>query len=66
MSVAELIEQIKALSHEEQAAVREFLLHGESGLQQPGGINYIHEEHFRAVADRVFEGHRDLFRKLAE
>lgn len=65
VSAAELIEQIKALPPEEVEEIRNLLLNGE---QEPGApaVRYASDEAFDHAAQRVFEKHEDLLRKLAE
>jgi hypothetical protein len=73
MSVAEIIEQIKALPPEEFRKVSEFVfkhidaprdLLGESSRN--GVIRYATDDQAREAGDRVIEKHAELFKKLAE
>jgi hypothetical protein len=66
MSVAELIEQIKALPPDELAAVREFVNGAEENGRPTPSVRYATEEQFNRAVDRVFENHDELLRKLAE
>ena len=64
MSAAEIIEQIKALSPEDQARVAEFLRECASG--QAGAAPRIMEDAtFKKAADATFSKHDELLRKLA-
>jgi len=67
MSAAEIIEQIKALSPEERSEVIAFVRSTENDdAKTDGAVRYSDDESFEAVADRVFEKHAELFKKLAE
>ena len=66
MSVAELIEQIKALPPHELAAVRDFLNRESESSDSPQSVRYATDEEFDRATDRVFENHDELLRKLAE
>ena len=67
MSAVEIIEQIKALPREERQRVVEFVrdADGNESADLPS-VRYADDVAFAAVADRVFEKHDELFRKLAE
>jgi hypothetical protein len=67
MSAAEIIEQIKALSPEERQEVVSFIRTAEN--DEPAAtstVRYMDDRTFDAVAERVFERHAELFKKLAE
>jgi len=67
MSAAEIIEQIKALSPDEQRQVSEFIRgmdHDDEGRQSD--IRYAEKPTFESAVERVFEKHDELFRKLAQ
>ena len=67
MSAVEIIEQIKALPKSERQRVLEFARtaeRNESANQAP--VQYADASTFDAAADRVFEKHAELFKKLAE
>jgi hypothetical protein len=66
MSVAELIEQIKALPPDELEAVRTFLLNGKPESHELPQVIYASDSDAAHAVDRVFERHGDLLRKLAE
>ena len=66
MSVAELIEQIKALPPDELEVVRSFVLNGEAAAGGEHSVRYATDEQFDGAIDRVFEKHEELLRKLAE
>ncbi|CAN5244891.1 hypothetical protein BH20VER2_BH20VER2_08650 [soil metagenome] len=65
MSVAELIEQIKALPPDELAAVREFV-NGEGEGTEPQQIKYIDRERARQLSEKILSENEDLFRRLAQ
>ena len=64
MSVAELIEQIKALPPAELEKVRRFLLKDDP--KSGASVQYATDEVFNQSAERVFEKHDELLRKLAQ
>ena len=68
MSAAEIIEQIKALPAEERRRVIAFArTAGElDASENSAGVRYADNATFAAAADRVFEKHAELFKKLAE
>ena len=65
MNAADLIEEIKKLSAEEQRKVFNFVVQLERKSQGLPPIRYATDEEFRAAANHVFEKHDELFRKLA-
>lgn len=65
MSATEIIEQIKTLPHEEQRQVFAFVRDAETP-REPASVRYADHKSFREAADRVFEKHDELFRRLAE
>ena len=65
MTAAEIIEQIKALSPEEQREISRFVLeHFGTGQKRSGPLPT--REPIKAIAKRIFERHDELFKKLAE
>ncbi|CAN5527332.1 hypothetical protein BH20VER1_BH20VER1_16910 [soil metagenome] len=66
MSVAELIERIKALPPDELEEVRSFVLGTEEVKAGEPEVRYASDEQFNRAADRVFENHDELLRKLAQ
>lgn len=68
MSVAEIIEQIKALPLKEQREVFSFVREAEKESVSGGaqGVRYADDKTFDAALERVFERHDELFKKLAE
>ena len=65
VSAAELIEQIKALPPAEVEVIRNFLLNGEAESEAPA-VQYAPDAEFDQAAQRVFEKHAELLRKLAQ
>jgi hypothetical protein len=65
VSVAELIEQIKALPPAELETVRRFLLNSEPPLAA-GAVKYLDPEEARVIGEKVMEKHQELFRRLAQ
>ena len=63
MSVAELIEQIKALPPEELEVVRSFVLNREAESQD---IRYIARDEARSLGEKIFDDNAELFRRLAQ
>ncbi len=67
MSAAEVIEQIKALTVQEQAEVSEFVRSlDQKNATPPTGPRYADDAAFSAVIEKVFDTHDELFRKLAQ
>jgi hypothetical protein len=66
MSVAELIEQIKALPPDELEVVRSFVLNGSEDSDEQQTIRYATDEQFDRAMDQVFTKHEELMRRLAE
>ncbi len=67
MSVAEIIEQIKSLSPEEQKRVFSFVHEVEgNAVSSSPGVRYADDQTFDAAVERVFERHEELFKKLAQ
>jgi hypothetical protein len=65
MSAAEIIEQIKALPHEEQRRVFDFM----KKTQQDVGtspIRFASDEQVRAAGDVVIGQYPEVFKRLAE
>jgi hypothetical protein len=58
MSAAEVIEEFKQLSREEQRKVAAYIHQVEDG----GAVG----EEFKRIADEVFKANDELFRKLAQ
>ena len=44
----------------------EFVKSAEGSAKSEGAVRYADDDSFEAVADRVFEKHAELFKKLAE
>jgi len=65
MNAAELIEDIKKLSPEEQRKVFNFVAQFERASLGLPPVRYATDEEFRSAAKHVFEKHDELFRKLA-
>jgi hypothetical protein len=67
MSAAEVIEMIKKLPPEEMAEVIAFARSGE-GETAPADrkIRYIDHEKAKATAEKIFDRHSELFRRLAQ
>jgi hypothetical protein len=63
MSVAELIEQIKALPPDELEVVRSFVLNGETEAQ---AIRYIDRDRARSLGGKILDENEELFRRLAQ
>ena len=63
MSVAELIEQIKALQPEELEVVRSFVLNREAESQE---IRYIARDEARSLGEKILDDNAELFRRLAQ
>ena len=67
MSALEIIEQIKALPKEEQAAVVQFVHQLEAGRASPAkGIRFATSGEAEAAGDKVVRQYADVFRKLAQ
>jgi hypothetical protein len=66
MSAAEIIEQIKALPPDARREVVDFVKSADEEARAGGAVRYADDKSFEAVADRVFEKHAELFKKLAE
>jgi len=68
MSAAEIIEQIKALPLEEQMKVLAYICEVErqSDPTNDQCVRYADDKTFEEVAERIFERHDELFKKLAE
>jgi hypothetical protein len=62
MTARAVIEQIKALPPEEQAKVVEFL----TELKSVQELNTMKPESFEDSAQRVFDRHAELMRKLSQ
>ena len=67
MSALEVIEQIKALPREEQAAVVQFVhqLEGRGGSPAKG-IHFATPGQAEAAGDKVVKQYEEVFRKLAQ
>ena len=70
MTSAEIIEQIEALSPEEQREVSRFLRElartdATSSAGRPA-VRYATDEQARVAGEEILEKHAELFRKLAE
>ena len=65
MSALEIIEQIKALTPEEQAEVIKFLREIESSLASTKGAGYMDPAAFESAKKEVFSKHSELLKKLA-
>ena len=67
MSALEIIEQIKALPQEEQAAVVQFIHQLEAGRASPAkGIQFATPEEAEAAGNKVVRQYEEVFRKLAQ
>ena len=67
MSALEIIEQIKALSQEEQAVVVQFIHQLEAGGASPAkGIHFATPGEAEAAGDKVVRQYEEVFRKLAQ
>lgn len=67
MSAAEVIEMIKKLPPAERAEVEAYVKNEASGsAPTERKIRYVSDEKFEEVAPKVFEKHKDLFRRLAQ
>jgi hypothetical protein len=67
MSALEIIEQIKALPREEQAAVVQFIHQLEAaGASSANGIHFATPEAAEAAGDKVVKQYAEVFRKLAQ
>ena len=67
MSAAEIIEQIKTLPPKERETVVEFFEKAKAeSASETREVRYADDAVFRAAADRVFETHAELFRRLAQ
>jgi ABC-type cobalamin/Fe3+-siderophores transport system ATPase subunit len=66
MSALEIIEQIKALPKEEQAAVVQFIHHLEAAASSAKGIHFATPEEAEAAGDKVMRQYAEVFRKLAQ
>ena len=67
MSALEIIEQIKALPQEEQAAVVQFIHQLEAGGASPAkGIHFATPGEAEAAGDKVVRQYAEVFRKLAQ
>ena len=66
MSALEIIEQIKALPQEEQAAVVQFIHQLEAGASPAKGIHFATPGQAEAAGDRVVRQYAEVFRKLAQ
>ena len=62
MSAAEIIELIKKLPPEEKAEVREFI----QSEPASDGVRRMDLEKAKATADKIFDRHAELFRRLAQ
>jgi len=67
MSAHEIIEQIKALPREEQAAVVQFIHQLEAGgASSAKGMQFATPEEAEAAGDKVVKQYAEVFRKLAQ
>lgn len=67
MSALEIIEQIKALPQEEQAAVVQFIHQLEAGGASPvKGIHFATPREAEVAGDKVVRQYAEVFRKLAQ
>lgn len=66
MSAREVIRLIEALPEHERREVVEFVKHGEPAKQSTSAVRRIDIATMKAVAERVFTEHAELFRKLAQ
>jgi len=66
VSAAEIIEQIKALPPNEKAAVVNFVHQMNVSETRPEGVRYVDRQALEASAEKVFDQHDELFRKLAQ
>jgi len=67
MSATQVIDEIKNLPREEQAVVIAFVerLQGELSAE-PKQTRYMDPSKAKAISERVFTEHAELFRKLAQ
>jgi hypothetical protein len=65
MSAAEIIEQIKALPHEEQRRVFDFMKESQQGVGA-SSIRFATDEQARAAGDFVIGQYPEVFKRLAE
>ena len=66
VTAEEIIEQIKALPAEERAVVLEFINTLDTSVSEPPSVQYIDLKSVEAVAEKTFNEHEELFRKLAQ
>jgi hypothetical protein len=66
MSVAELIERIKALPPEELEEVRSFVLNGEPAGAGDPGVRFVNRERARELGEKILSENEELFRRLAQ
>jgi len=67
MSAAEIIEMIKKLSPEDKAEVIAFARSEEGETPSADRkIRYIDHEKAKATAEKIFDRHSELFRRLAQ
>jgi hypothetical protein len=67
MSALEIIEQIKALPQEEQAAVVQFIRQLEAGeASSAKGIHFATPSEAEAAGEKVVRKYAEVFRKLAQ
>ncbi len=65
MSAAEIVEMIEKLPPEQKAEVYA-LLEQRKPREMERKIRYVSDEKFAEVAPKIFDQHRELFRRLAE
>ena len=66
VTAEEIIEQIKALPAEERAVVLEFINTLDTSVSEPPSLQFIDLKSVQAVAEKIFNEHEELFRKLAQ
>ena len=66
MTADQVIDQIKALSPKEQAAVVDFVRQIGASLKQSPDVQTIDRSELEASAEQIFDRYDNLFRKLAQ
>ena len=67
MSAGQVIDEIKNLSREEQELVIAFVQKLQQDLSsQPADVRYMDPAKAKAISEKVFSEHAELFRKLAQ
>jgi len=67
MSAIQVIDEIKGLPREEQEAIIAFVQKLKEELaSQPSQVRYMSPAKAKAISEKVFTEHAELFRKLAQ